>query len=428
LGTCFGQYKYDEPLYAQLLEERLGILQTDLEMTEEHFPREYVIPIDEYRFDEPTGYTMNVIFDPCRGKDVNCCDDTFGTPEFSRVDTAAGDKFRELRFYQQSGELLSYDFARVPDKEVVLDTTCKGFLDPRDDCISDGVGTLVFPQTPACWNHNATISALPSCRNPRTGAPMPLCFEGGFVQTAFIMECNGRFKDDPHCGTFLEIHKPGSTEALSATKLRGQYTSGYRMSVMTTTVKGDNTKVLCNGGGGSYEVWWVMRTRYDFIVQKKIPFRVIEPDCSFDPINNEYYPYIDLGNDTSYTVEATNQFLHHAVAGTSGDTSQEAGQPGMGQGNAAWSTPQVPQARPAPTAPPASYRRKPPKAPGSYNVDTGNSDWGGAAKVPYDLHPRKPEWGGNMHGGDIGFVDTAEDQTARDDPDYEWAPLLDRNT
>mmetsp|Transcript_14556 Transcript_14556/g.38451 ORF Transcript_14556/g.38451 Transcript_14556/m.38451 type:complete len:441 (+) Transcript_14556:198-1520(+) len=41
----------------------------------------------------------------------------------------------------------------------------------------------------------------------------------------------------------------------------------------------------------NYEVWWVERTRYNYIVRKKKPFRVIAPECTFDRVNDQYLPF-----------------------------------------------------------------------------------------------------------------------------------------
>ncbi|KAK7250318.1 hypothetical protein SO694_00007350 [Aureococcus anophagefferens] len=41
----------------------------------------------------------------------------------------------------------------------------------------------------------------------------------------------------------------------------------------------------------NYQLWWVQRTRYNFIVQKKKAIRVTEPTCTFDSINDRYFPY-----------------------------------------------------------------------------------------------------------------------------------------
>lgn len=43
-----------------------------------------------------------------------------------------------------------------------------------------------------------------------------------------------------------------------------------------------------------YELWWVQRTRSEFIVQRRKGFNVTNPVCTFDLINNRYFPYAQL--------------------------------------------------------------------------------------------------------------------------------------
>lgn len=109
----------------------------------------------------------------------------------------------------------------------------------------------------------------------------------GFTQNALIVECGGKQSDNPHCGTYLEIHKPGDETIIAQAKLRKQFTSGYRMSAISTTYRGNSSRIICGSGGGQYEIWWVQRTLYDFQVQKKLPFKVESPACEFDTLNNE---------------------------------------------------------------------------------------------------------------------------------------------
>ena len=78
--------------------------------------------------------------------------------------------------------------------------------------------------------------------------------EVGITQTAYIVECGGAFADDEHCGTFLEVHRRSGganasaatavdpAEVLGETRLRGMYTSGYRMSLVSTTYKASPTQ------------------------------------------------------------------------------------------------------------------------------------------------------------------------------------------
>ena len=48
---------------------------------------------------------------------------------------------------------------------------------------------------------------------------------------------------------------------------------------------------------GNYEVWFVRRNRYEKIIQKKKPFRVIWPRCTFDSVNGRYFPFAQLDDD-----------------------------------------------------------------------------------------------------------------------------------
>lgn len=43
-----------------------------------------------------------------------------------------------------------------------------------------------------------------------------------------------------------------------------------------------------------YEVWWTLRTPSEFVVQKRKGFNVTEPRCTFDTVNNRYFPYAIL--------------------------------------------------------------------------------------------------------------------------------------
>lgn len=47
----------------------------------------------------------------------------------------------------------------------------------------------------------------------------------------------------------------------------------------------------------NFEIWWVQRTRFERIIQHKKPFRVAWPPCTFDPVNDDYFPYTQLDDD-----------------------------------------------------------------------------------------------------------------------------------
>ena len=50
----------------------------------------------------------------------------------------------------------------------------------------------------------------------------------------------------------------------------------------------------------NYQLWWVQRTRYNFIIQKKKAIRVTEPTCTFDSVNDRYFPYTIIRPDGTY--------------------------------------------------------------------------------------------------------------------------------
>jgi hypothetical protein len=46
-----------------------------------------------------------------------------------------------------------------------------------------------------------------------------------------------------------------------------------------------------------YEIWWTLRTPSELVVQKRKGFNVTEPLCSFDTVNNRYFPYAILDDN-----------------------------------------------------------------------------------------------------------------------------------
>jgi len=45
--------------------------------------------------------------------------------------------------------------------------------------------------TPACWDHNATINATLPCFGPR-GNRFPNCVSIGYYSSAYIVQCGGK--------------------------------------------------------------------------------------------------------------------------------------------------------------------------------------------------------------------------------------------
>jgi len=49
----------------------------------------------------------------------------------------------------------------------------------------------------------------------------------------------------------------------------------------------------------NYELWWVQRRGKERTVRKKKSFRVIHPKCTFDTVNNQYFPFAQLDENGS---------------------------------------------------------------------------------------------------------------------------------
>ena len=240
-----------------------------------------------------------MIFDPCNGYEFNCCFDTYGTPEFVRVDSdPTSPTYGSSQQVFDDGTILDPTVSRLPDDSYYIDNSCTGpgLPYPRTDCVLSRIAASPFPILPRCWNRNDTLVANRNCRSPLDGSVLPLCIEVAVTQTSFIVECGGEFVDDEHCGTFLEIHRPGYADKISEVRLRGMYPSGYRMTVISTTYKANAAQTICYDQikKGLFEIWWVQRTRYNFIVERRVPFQIISPECDWDDPNNRYLPYATL--------------------------------------------------------------------------------------------------------------------------------------
>jgi hypothetical protein len=85
-----GQFPENGGLYNQELKKQNEyldfILQNHPDLENIFFPNKYMIPKDFYADKPTTDYLMTVTFDPCRGHDYNCCNDTYGTPEWRTID------------------------------------------------------------------------------------------------------------------------------------------------------------------------------------------------------------------------------------------------------------------------------------------------------------------------------------------------------
>lgn len=255
-------------------------------------PSKFLIDKDTYEYVDPIGYKMSVIVDPCQDHPFNCCNETYGTGQYIvENDSTQSEDFGEITFLKDDGSALAQEASRMPDDEVEFDEDCEGLSDPFFDCVGLRAKRKRFRTFPVCWDRNESVSALDPCRAPLDGRELEHCVALGYSQTALIIECNNHFKNDPHCGTFLEIHRPEDEEILAATKLRGQIFSGYRMTLISLTYKGRLDRLLCRG---EHELWWVQRTRYNFRVEMKKKFYISAPACDWDHINEQNRDYKQL--------------------------------------------------------------------------------------------------------------------------------------
>jgi hypothetical protein len=80
---------------------------------------------------------------------------------------------------------------------------------------------------------------------------MEKCMQVAYSQNAFVGLCSGPLANDPHCGTYLEIHmRHGSpyneeTDVIAEVKLDTRNVSGYYTITMPTTWMNDPNRVIC---------------------------------------------------------------------------------------------------------------------------------------------------------------------------------------
>jgi hypothetical protein len=324
-------------------EEELKIqLQNLPGLQDKYFPEKFLLPRSYYEIGYPEDssiprpYTMNVIFDPCRYHSPDCCLDTFGMKEFLVVeppDLATGKDERRYSL-REDGELIPEEYSRLMGQDLYINEACTGQYRPFTNCVDARLAKRDASIHPSCFNYNATIESNKKCRAPSDSTPLDFCVEIAITQTAHILECGGPYEADEHCGTWLEIHRPGRKEILSSTRLKSIFTSGYRMSLLSLTYKREDNHVLCYDRikNGDYEVWWVQRTLDRWRVERRIPFRVVSPQCDWDPNNNRYQPFATIGQSRTLVgleTFAEERFLYARPRREGSAT----GRPGRGMGS-----------------------------------------------------------------------------------------------
>jgi hypothetical protein len=118
-----------------------------------------------------------------------------------------------------------------------------------------------------------------NCQDSTEGILVGPDLQIAYMQSAHVSNCEGTdFADDPNCGTFIEIHRsitsPLSSLTADERKILSDVRVGNHAGAFTTTYI--PTYSLC---AGSYELWWVVRTRSGPYVQLRKPFECLAPTC-----------------------------------------------------------------------------------------------------------------------------------------------------
>mmetsp|Transcript_22181 Transcript_22181/g.28944 ORF Transcript_22181/g.28944 Transcript_22181/m.28944 type:complete len:410 (-) Transcript_22181:295-1524(-) len=276
-------------------------------------------------------YSVNIIVDPCRDHAIDCCQDVFGSPQYiSPNRSRTTNSVSSLQLRTANGDAIETTKSRLADQAVHYDADCDeslvaGGSDEVNARIKvkktyDGFGNNIYTRcigvnlainlelnTPACWDHNTTVNATLPCQGPG-GEKFPSCVAVGYYSSAYIVQCGGVYREDNHCGTFIELHAALSSEnsgvgwepgravcdldcnmrVLSQTRLEGGFVGGYRTTTLPLTRYGNASQVVCQG---NYELWWVQRTLWGFVTQFKKNFTVVSPECDFDIAYDSQRPY-----------------------------------------------------------------------------------------------------------------------------------------
>jgi hypothetical protein len=139
---------------------------------------------------------------------------------------------------------------RTADDEYFLDPECLAVSVPYTYCLGYRFRAKPSSIKPRCVDNNSTLDTMLNCTAP-DGTPMTRCVQVAYTQTAFIGLCDGPYKNDSHCGTFLEVHmRHGSPynaeeDIISSVKLETRNVSGYYTTVLPVTWQGDPKRLLC---------------------------------------------------------------------------------------------------------------------------------------------------------------------------------------
>jgi hypothetical protein len=268
--TTHGQYATSTQQFKEAFAKGLSELNSTLianpDVVDKYNPKLKLLYNDGYIYDYPTvtQYRIGIILDPCRGLKPDCCMNIFGMPEYPAFIIDRSELERVVRVPVLGDEnevstnvkLIYEDWSDVPaassriaDDEAILDLNCFGVNNPYSYCLGKNYALRRSSQLPSCTDHNGTINSLADCFYPN-GTKGIHCVQVAYTSTTFIPQCIDN--NDPHCGTFLEVHMIQGTryqqerDIIAEVRLDQRNVSGYYTTVLPLTWFGDVNKVLCS--------------------------------------------------------------------------------------------------------------------------------------------------------------------------------------
>ena len=274
--VCFiysghAQYRdYTDKYKEVMLENREGLVE-DLYQSNEEInlffnPERSLLYNDGFVYVYPTSeeYRIGIIIDPCRGHTdpYSCCMNVFGVPEYAALKVTGHTQERVVNYpvignetevssnYVRSyedGTVIPSAAVRSPDDSEIHDLECQSVGVPYGYCAGKNFAFKRAPQYPACFDYNQSLNSLAPCFDP-DGTSHPNCVSVAYSQNVFIGLCRG---DDPHCGTFLEIHQIEGTpytlqtDVIAEKRITTREVSGYYTTTLPLTWMNNPKKVLC---------------------------------------------------------------------------------------------------------------------------------------------------------------------------------------
>jgi hypothetical protein len=243
------------------------VVRSNPDVIELFYPEKKYIYNDYYveSMPESATYRIGIILDPCRYNTYNCCMNVFGTPEYpallkSNLEQERVFKYKVLAeddevgknyfMVNEDGGSLKKSQLRSADDFQLHDKTCETLDSPTRFCQGRNFAYQRSPLRPPCMDNNASINVLGGCTAPN-GTHLPHCVSVAYTSNTFIPQCNSA-QEDPHCGTYLEIHMQHGTpyqpeeDVIAETQIMTRNVSGYYTTVMPLTWKKDANRVLCS--------------------------------------------------------------------------------------------------------------------------------------------------------------------------------------